>query len=119
MANSHKNLTFKIIFSKKIMLILRFFKKINFISNFFLFKTTNKYYFKIYPFYFKNLKIIKKFYLVSKPSRLFFLSLKAAQLLLKKSGSSIYLLSTTKGILTLNEALKKKTSGFLIGYFFI
>jgi ribosomal protein S8 len=119
--SAHKSLNFNIILTKKNLFLLKIFKKINFIRNFLIYKNNklNKLFIKIYPYYFKNLKIVKTFKLISTPSRTFYISLKALQFLSQRSGCSIYLLSTNKGILTHNEAINFKISGYLLGYFYL
>jgi ribosomal protein S8 len=111
-----KNLSFSITFSKKLIPILKIFKKINFIHRYYLIKIKNTYLIKIHPFYFKNLKIFKQFKLISTPTKTYYISLKALCLLSKKSGNSIYFISTTKGIITHTTAIKLKLSGFLFGF---
>jgi len=118
-ATSHKNLTTTIFYTKKILNLLKVFKKNNFIVNYFIVKKNNLYFIKIYPFYFKNLKIMKTFKLVTKPSRTYYFSLKAIKLLTKRSGSSIYLISTSRGVFNQFEALNLKLSGFLLGYYYL
>lgn len=117
--SAHKKLVIEIPYTKKTITLLKIFKKNNFIQNYLIFKKKNKYFIKIYPFYFKNLKIIKTFRLVSKPSRTFYISLKAIKLLSKRSGSSIYLISTSKGILNHLEARNEGMAGFLLGFYYL
>lgn len=68
--------------------------------------------------YFKNLKVNKNIKLITKPSRTYYISLKALNLLNKRSGTSLYILSTSRGIFTHKEALEKKISGFLLGFLY-
>lgn len=118
-SSSHKELIFKIPYTRKLLVILQVFKKINFIRQYFLIKNNNNFLIKIFPYYFKDLKPIKTFKLISKPSRSYYISLKALRLLSKRTGSALFLLSTSKGILTHNEAINAKLSGFLLGFFYM
>ena len=118
-ATSHKKLLIKIVYTKKILTFLKLLKKINLIHNYIILKEGKNFFVKICPFYFKNLKIVKTFRLLSKPSRAYYISLKAIRLLKKRTGAAVYLISTSKGILTHTTALKKNLSGFLLGFFYI
>lgn len=118
-ASSHKKLSIKLVYTKKTLNIIKILKKNNFIHNFLVLKDKNSWCIKAYPFYFKNLKIIKSFKLVTKPSRTFFISLRAIHLLSKRSGSAVYLISTSRGVMNHLEALEKKISGFLVGFYYL
>lgn len=112
-----KNLSFYIKYTKKTSLVVKFFKKINFFENYVIVKINNVLYFKVTPFYYKNLSYSAKFKIISNAERKYFISLKALVLINKRSGRSIYVISTSRGLMTHKMALKKKTSGFLLGFF--
>lgn len=116
---AHRNLCFEIIFTKKNLKFLIFLKNFNFIHKFVLIKKNNNLFIRIYLYYYKNKKICSHFKLISKPSKTFTISYKALRLLDKRSGSSIFILSTPYGLVSHKEALKNKTSGFLVGFFSI
>lgn len=119
--NKRKSLFFCVKYTNKIYKLLKLFKKINFIGEFVLIKKKIKnktyLYFNISSFFYKNFKIINNLKVISKPAVKFFLSLKALKLLSLRSGKSVYLISTTEGIFTHHDALKKRISGFLLGFF--
>lgn len=113
----HKNLIFKINYTKKIINFVNVLKKFNIIHKFIIIKNNNRFFIKIYIFYYKNKKIGSNFKLISKPSKSFPISLKALKLLSLRSGNSIFLISTPEGILSHQNAIKKKIGGLLVGYF--
>nr|ASY95716.1 ribosomal protein S8 [Paraurostyla sp.] len=119
--NKRKTLFFYIKYTNKIYELLTIFKKINLISGFVLIKKkikNKKYlYFRVSSSFYKNFQIVSKINIVSKPSKKFFLSLKALKLLSLRSGKSIYLISTSRGIFTHHDALRKNISGFILGFF--
>ena len=114
---SRRNLFFYIQYTRKTLVLINFFKKINFFESYSIVKINDKFFFKVSPFYYKNLNLKKNFKLLSSSSRKYFISLKALTLLNKRSGTSLYILSTSKGIITHKTAIKKKLSGFLLGFF--
>lgn len=115
----HKNLYFEIIYTKKIYNFLNFLKKHNVIYKYILIKNDNKTKIKIYLYYYKNKTIFNNFKLISKPSHKINTSLHSLRLLDKKSGSSVFIISTSKGFITHKEALKNQISGYLVGFFSI
>lgn len=113
----HKNLSFNIIFNKKNLRIVTILKKLNLIYKYTLINKKNFILINVNLYFYKNNPTSSSFKIISKPSKNFFLSYKSLRLLTKKSGNSVFLLSTTKGILTHTEAVKWKTSGFVICFF--
>ena len=95
-----RSLTFYIKYVTKIHTLIKLFKKINFINNYQIVLKKNKFFLKISPFYYKNINLTQYFKLISTPTKFYYISLKSLNLLRKRSGSSIYLLSTSKGIIT-------------------
>lgn len=116
---AHKILFFKIPFTQKNLKFLIFLKKFNLINKYILIKENNKIKIKIFLYYYKNKKICHTFKLISKPSNKFTVSYKALRLLNKKSGSSLFILSTSYGLISHKEALKLKITGIVIGFFSI
>lgn len=114
---NHKNLIFKIIFTKKNLVFLRILKSLNFINKFIIFKLNNLIFIKIYAYYFKTKQLGKNFQIISTPSKMFLISFKALRLLHKRTGNSIFILSTDRGLITHHEALLKHVGGKLIGFF--
>lgn len=117
--NTNKNnLWFTIYFTKSFFNFIIFLKSIKIIENFLILKKNNKLYITIKLFYTKKKKIILNYKNFSKTSRIFFISLKALKFLKFKTGTSIYIISTSDGLLNISSCLKKKKSGFLLGSFF-
>lgn len=114
-----KNLNFKVIYTKKNILFLNFFKKFNIIYKYTIIRKNELTYINVYLYYYKNMTTCSHFKLITKPSQRFSISYKALRLLQKKSGTSIFILSTPFGIMSHHEALKKNTTGLVIGFFSI
>lgn len=112
----NKKLMFKIQINKKLIKLLFILKKYNVISSFMLLKNkSNRLFVLISPSYNKHLFInffFKSFYLATKR---FQMSLKALKLLKDRTGNSIYLISSSRGIIDHKTALVLKKSGFLMG----
>jgi ribosomal protein S8 len=53
---------------------------------------------------------------MSKPSKKLFISYKALRLLSKKTGRSVFLISTSSGVIPHHVAIKKNLSGFILGF---
>ena len=114
-----KTLKFRLIFSKKNFNFIYILKKLNLFTQIRLVKYCTRAYFQIFIHYYKNIRIGSNFNLISKPSRSVFISLQALKLLCKRACSSIFLISTTCGIVTHHEAIKKKQGGYIVGHFLI
>jgi len=114
-----KNLHFNIFFTKKNLLFINFLKNFSFINKYYIIKMKNKFYIKIYLYYYKNKIISNNFKILSTPSKSFFLSYKSLRLLSKRTSSSIFILSTDKGILSHKQALNQKLGGLVLGFFSI
>ncbi len=114
---SSKKLTFNLIYTKKNFSILKILKTLNLIQNFRLMTADNRVFIQIHLFYFQKKRIGHNFKVLSTPSKKFYLSFKALRLINKRSGSSIFLISTTRGVFSHKEALAKKMGGLAIGFF--
>ena len=112
-----KNLFFFVLFTVKNYHFLKILKKFNVIHDYKILKKNNLNYIKITLFFYKNKIICSNFKLISKKSIIFTISYKSLLLLTKKSGSSIFLISTSKGLLSNREAINQKIGGILIGFF--
>lgn len=117
--SARKNLKFILPYTKKSFLFLNFLKHINYIYKFKIFLKDNKLNFLIFLYYFNQLSLVKNFKILSKPSKSYFVTLKSLILLSKRTHSSIFILSTSKGFLTHKEAIKKKIGGIMLGFFLI
>lgn len=115
----HKNLVFKILFTKKNLQLLNFLKNFNLIYKYILIVENNKIFIKIYLYYYKNNKICSNFKILSSPSKFFYISLKALTLLNKKTGSSFFLISNQNGIISHKDSIKNKKGGLVLGFFSI
>lgn len=115
----NKKLIFKIQINKKSIKLLSLFKRHNLISSFCLLtnkqKKQKKTFVLISPSYNKLLKInffFKSFFLTNHRLQI---SLKALKLLKKRTGNSVYIVSTSFGILDHLQAIEKSKSGFILG----
>lgn len=113
----HKNLIFKIVFTKKNLIFIKILRKLNFINKFVIVRFGDSMFIRIYAYYYKTKQVGKGFKIMSCPSKFFFISFKALRLLDKRTGSSIFVISTSKGVITHKEALQKKIGGMLLGAF--
>lgn len=107
-------------YSKKLLKYLIIFKQIGLITSFVL-KQKNliKKNVDIYLFYYNLLPLCKHYKLMTRPSRKFYISFKGLRLLNKRTHSSVFLISTHRGLITHQQALKFKIGGMLIGFFSI
>jgi ribosomal protein S8 len=114
-----KNLHFNIFFTKKNLLFINFLKNFTFINKYYIIKIKNKFYIRIYLYYYKNKIISNNFKILSSPSKSFFLSYKSLRLISKRTSSSIFILSTDRGLLSHKQALNQKLGGLVLGFFSI
>lgn len=112
-----KNLSFFVLFTIKNYQFIKILKKFNVIHDYKLLKKNNFNYIKITLFFYKNKSICHNFKLISRPSKIFTISYQSLILLTKKSGSSVFLISTSKGLLSNKEAINQKIGGILLGFF--
>jgi ribosomal protein S8 len=113
---SDKRLVFDLNYTTKSLNFVKILKTLSLINKFFVYTRKERLYIKIYAYYFRNINLVKKFKLISKPSKSFYVSLKALTLLNKRSGSSIFLISTSKGMMSHKMALKQNLSGIMVGF---
>jgi ribosomal protein S8 len=114
-----KNLHFNIFFTKKNLLFINFLKNFTFINKYYIIKIKNKFYIRIYLYYYKNKIISNNFKILSSPSKSFFLSYKSLRLISKRTSSSVFILSTDRGLLSHKQALNQKLGGLVLGFFSI
>lgn len=112
--SAKKSLKFEIVHSRKVFNLLCVFKKLGCLKSFFIFKNNKNLKIRIFIYFYKKSPIFKNFKLISTPSKSFCISLKALKLLHNRTQNSLYLLSTTKGIITHLEALRFKIGGQLL-----
>jgi len=69
---------------------------------------------KLAPFFYKNSTFFRGVRLISTPSKLFFIKLSALNIIEKSLGSTVLLLSTSRGLITHKEALKLGLGGIAL-----
>lgn len=116
---NHKNLIFTIILTKNNLLLLNILKSFNVIYKFMIIKNNNSFFIKIYLYYYKKKPMCSFFKVISKPSKSFLVSHKALSLINKRTGSSIFIISNNKGLISHKIAIKQKLGGLFIGFFSI
>lgn len=110
---------FDIVITNKILLLIHIFNKIGLISNFIIIKKNFK---KICRVFLKYINLetfhMLPFFFYFKPSHKLTISLQTIKKLSKNFGSSVLIVSTSKGLKTLDECLILNTGGviFLIIY---
>lgn len=114
---ARRNLVFKAVLTKKTLPFVRILKRLGFIHRYAVVRERNVLTLRVYLYYYRGARIGCGFRLLFKPSKSFFASVHALRLLGKRSGNSVYILSTTRGLLTHAEALSCNTGGTLVGFF--
>jgi ribosomal protein S8 len=108
---TNKKLFLTTFFSIKILNVIKILKLINAVRSYYIIKKNNKFFIKIYFFYYKQLPILTGLKLLATPSKVFLVSYKSLQLIQKKTLNSIFLIHTSKGIITHTQALQLKIGG--------
>lgn len=103
-----------ILFSKKLLSVVRILYKIGCIYKFNIFLKNKKKFIRFTCFFYKNKPFFKGVRLISTSSRKYTISLHALMILTKSLNSSILILSTSKGILTHYEAIKLRIGGLIM-----
>ena len=112
-----KNLYFFLLFTVKNYQFVKILKKFNVIHDFRLIKKNKFVYIKITLFFYKNNIICYNFKIITRPAKIFNISYNSLVLLSKKTNSSIFFISTSKGILSHKEAILQKKGGMVLGFF--
>lgn len=113
-AISRKLLKITIKFSVKIIKLVHTLHRLGVIKSFRLSKRNKNYYITLSPFFYKSSTYFSKVKLVSTSSKKFYISYWALRFVDKSVGNSIYVLSTSKGLLTHKECMKFKIGGVLL-----
>lgn len=117
MHSAKHKMSFKMRYTRKSFTFLRFFRKINLISNYFVVHHKQKWpYVQVSVTYFKNVALYNNCRIFSRPSKQFFISHYALTILAKRIGVSVYIISTDIGLLTHYEAIAAHKGGVLIAY---
>lgn len=112
-AISRKLLSTQIIYSRRVIQIVRALQKLGCIKNYFVYK--NKYKFiKFSPLFYKGRPYFTSIRLISTSSKKFYISINALRKLNKSVKASVYLLSTSRGIIPHTQALEYSIGGILL-----
>jgi len=109
LSQKHNKEYFMIKKTRNIEIILKFLFKGNFIKTYFTFKQHFIVFLK-----FKSTSILKKIEIVSLPSKKIYINLYKLRSLIYKNRTSFFLLSTSKGILSSDDALKLNIAGEIL-----
>ena len=120
-----KNYSKKILYSKQNMNLIKILLKTGALSHYTLVKYTNTrskffkknvnvFFIKFAIYHFKNSPFFKTIRLISTQSKSFTITLQTIKLVTPIFKTSLFILSTPKGLLTHKEALKLGTGGILI-----
>jgi len=112
--NISKQHVVKILYTKKVLRIIKLFYKIGLINNYFIYKKKHFFYLKFSLFFYKNTVFFKNIKIISTSTKKHYITYKTLKLLNFFLKSSILILSTSLGILTHNQALKNKIGGLLL-----
>lgn len=104
----------KIIYTKQNLNLIKILLKTGAISHYTVVNFKHKYFIKFSIYNFKNSPFFKTIRLISTQSKSFTISLQTIKLLTPTFKTSLFVLSTSKGLLTNTEALRLGTGGILI-----
>jgi ribosomal protein S8 len=117
-ALAQQNPQSKLLYTKKTAIIVKMLAEIGCIHRFIVVNSskfkTPQYFIWLSVFLYKNTPFFKSFRLVSTPSKRYTVSYKALNLLTSSIGASVIILSTSQGLVTHRQALKKKIGGLLL-----
>lgn len=113
-ALARKNLKSTIIYTKQAIKLINVLHRIGFLKNYVVLRKNNSFFIRFTIFFYKNTTYYHNIRLISTPSRRFFISLKALHKLKYATRSSVYILSTSKGLITHDEAILYKIGGLLL-----
>ena len=123
-ASLHKKITVTTVYSRRIFFLLKLLMRIQYINFFYIMEKKKNHpraFCKICPFYYKTLSAFYRVKIVSKPSKSFFVSLRALRLfsLRARSSGTVLVVSTSRGLITHFDAIKLNLAGFVFAYFYI
>lgn len=107
----------KLIFSKKVFRIIKVLFRLGFIHKYLIVFNTNKVPTHVWVtfFFYRNTPFFKTLRIVSTPSKKFYISATSLRVLNKVTKWSVILLSTSIGVISHAEALKRNIGGLIIG----
>lgn len=79
-------------------------------------KNKKRFLIRISPLYFKSISFYRHAKLVTTPSREYSIRLRSMRLLKSYSGETVFILSTSQGVMTMEEAFKKNIGGIILYY---
>ena len=102
-------------FTKKTKKTLFLFRELGLLNSYFIYPSSStKMFVKLAPFFYKNSTFFRGVRLISTPSKLFFIKLSALNIIKKSLGSTVLLLSTSRGLITHKEALRRGLGGIAL-----
>ena len=111
-ALAQQNPQTKLLYTKKTAVIVKILSEIGCIHRYIILNSSNyassHYFIWLSVFFYKNTPFFKSFRLISTPSKRYTVTYKALTLLSISIGSSVIILSTSQGLITHKQALKKK-----------
>jgi len=114
-ASKKQKSTKLMIYSKKALSVIKTLYRSGVITNFLIVKSLHsRIYIKFSIKYYNNLAFFRKLTTVSTSSKIFFVSYRTLKLSVQVFKTSIIILSTPYGLLTLAEALSKRTGGIIV-----
>lgn len=113
---ARKSLYFDLLFTSKTIKFVKLFNRLNYIFRYEMLKD-KKIFIRIYLTYSNSVNLGKNFKIISKPSHKFYVTCQSLRLLQKKTGDSVFIISTSYGLLTHKEALTQNTGGLVLGFF--
>lgn len=111
---SKKCLKSKIIFTQKTIRLVKALQRVGFIKNYVIVNNNNNKFIIFTIFFYKNTSYFHNVRLISTPSKKIYITLNALRKLKYATRNSIFLISTSKGIITHNEAISNKIGGLLL-----
>ena len=117
-AMSRKFLRIKIRFSTKIIKLIQLLHNLGVIKSFKVSRSNLNYFITLSPFFYKSSTFFKQIKLISTSSKKFYISYRGLSLVAKSTGHSIYILSTSRGLLTHVECLRLKIGGILLWWLY-
>jgi len=97
--------------------MLPFFKQYSLISSYTILIKNKKLMVRIYLSYYRNLSTTSSFKMMSTISKTFYISCNSLKIIQLRTGSGLYLLSTSKGLMFHTDAIKLKIGGFIVAFF--
>lgn len=111
---ANNELTTEIRFSINNFKYIQFLSSIGYLQNYYLIKKQNRIYIRVALPYLNYAKKFYKMKILSTRTRKVFISTKAMRLMLKRLGTTFFILSTQKGLMSLHRAVDQNIGGVLL-----